>query len=227
MSHVERYHQIQELLRHGSTLAYNLDDQSLGHGLIDLSRQARKEIEMIGMKGGHSSVPLDSYEGMLLYRLIPEISRRLIRKGGARLLLLEGERPGADVTNIPGDSLRRLTGDCVAKSAFDIVAEKVRDRFDPDFLNTSTFFACEAIQRDCRSGNIVEIGLSRAVPANHIQPTQDFFAGNIEDWLIKQGISMETPSWSPEVPDYDPEMPQYSSVAALDAAEEAMGPERF
>jgi hypothetical protein len=225
MSHVERYHQIQDLLRHASTLAYNLDDQSLGHGLIDLSRRARKEIEVIGMKGGYRSVPLDSYEGVLLYRIIPEISRRLIHKGGARLLLLEGERPGADVTNIPGGSLRRLAGDCVAKSAFDIVSEKVRDRIDPDFKNTGTFFACEAIQRDCRSGNMVEIGLSRVSQPDFNSAGSDFFALNLKDWLSKQGISKQMPMWSPDLPDYDHEMFEQSATGALNAPENALGPE--
>ncbi len=210
MAHYEGYEKVQRLLRHGATLAYDLDDQSLGHGLIDLTRRARLEIEKIGLKSGHTSVPIDSYEGMLLYRVMPEISRRLIQRGGARLLMLPGEKPDSDVTNIPGDSLRRLTGECHAKSAFDLIAEKVRDRFDPGFSNTSTFFACEAIQRDCRAGNIVEIALSRVLAPEINSGRKDIFAELIGDWHAKQSVAAEYANWTPHTPEYDIEMSDFS-----------------
>jgi len=205
-------------------MAYELDDQSIGHGLIDLTRRARKEIEVTGLRNGHKSVPIESYEGMLLYRVMPEISRRLIQKGGARLLHVAGEQPGPDVTSLSGDGLRRLTGACSAKSAFDIIAEKVRDRFDPDFRNTGTFFACEAIQRDCRSGNILEVALSRLNPPEINRARADYFADKISDWMKDCSIEPTMGIWTPEVPDYDVELSDNFPEEGRNVATFHMGP---
>ena len=59
MAHDARYHEVQKLLRYGAVMAYELDDQSIGHGLIDLTRRARKEIEVIGLRNGHKSVHIE------------------------------------------------------------------------------------------------------------------------------------------------------------------------
>lgn len=224
MAHDARYHEVQKLLRYGAVMAYELDDQSIGHGLIDLTRRARKEIEVIGLRNGHKSVPIESYEGMLLYRVMPEISRRLIQKGGARLLHLPGEQPGPDVTSLTGNALRRLAGTCVAKSAFDIIAEKVRDRFDPEFRNTGTFFACEAVQRDCRSGNILEVALSKLNPPEINRSRPDFFADRISDWVEKCSIHPSIDIWTPAMPEYDIELDDFFVEDGQSMASSQMGP---
>lgn len=196
------YQQVQSLLRHGAELAFDLDDHDLGHGIIDLCRTSRKEIETIGLKNGMTEVPVDSYEGMLLYRIMPEIARRLFAGSGANLLLMRAERPGADITNIPEDILRRQTGMCLAKSRFGIISEKVRDRFDPDFCNTSTFYANEAISVDVRSGNILEVALNRVAPAPACPSDSDSIAQAIHFWARKTGFIQENATWTPDLPYY-------------------------
>lgn len=203
MTPEQGYQEIQRLLRSGAVQAFGLSDQELGHGLIDLARVARREIEGVGLKDGNRHVPRDSYEGVLLYRIMPEIARRLIEGDGPRLLLLAGERRDADVTNIPPEKLRRYTSACLANSSMDLISEKVRDRFDPDYLNLGTFFATEAIQQDVRSGNILEIALSRVAPA--LGP-QDPIARDLAAWAAQSGHDADLTSWNPSLPAYDPEL---------------------
>lgn len=200
------YQKVQSLLRYGAELAFSLDDHDLGHGVIDLCRTSRQEIETIGLKNGMTKVPIDSYEGMLLYRIMPEIARRLIAASGAALLLMRGERPGADITNIPEDILRRQAGMRLAKSSFGIISEKVRDRFDPEFRGSSTFYANEAISVDVRSGNILEVALNRVAPAPARPSDSDSIAQVIHSWARKNDFIQENATWTPDLPYYCSDM---------------------
>jgi hypothetical protein len=219
------FNRVQSLLRFGAEMAYDMDNHDLGHGIIDLCRAARTEIGTIGLKGGGTDVPVQSFEGMLLYRLMPEIARRLVSEAGADLLLLRGERPGADVTNIPQDRLRRYVSMCLAKSTFPIISEKVRDRLDPDFMRPDSFFANEAIQHDVRSGNIVEIALNRVAPSLSSGPNTDHISSAINQWAMDCGMGDNVLTWSPEIPEYTGDSMNISNTDVGDFLEaEALDP---
>jgi hypothetical protein len=219
MSH-EGYWRVQDLLRHGAELACELDDHDLGRGLIDLARTARREIEALKVAGVNPGLPLSSFEGVLLYRLVPEISRRLIAPSGASLLLLPGEGPGADVTSITPSRLRILTGQCVAKSCFHILSERVRDRFDPDYQNPDTFFATEAIQQEARYGNLVEIGLSRAAPPEPYPRDDDILASQIARFQQETGAGLALPMWSSNLPRKSPNIAPFEDLRQDDTPDD-------
>lgn len=174
MDHARGYQAIDELLDYAARLAVDLDDQSLGHGIIDLARSARKEIQFIGLTGGAKQIPQNSYEGLLLYQLLPEVAHRLMSRRGITVLRLPEERPDADIASANGDRIRILVGNCMENASFDLIAEKVRDRFDPSYRNTKTFFACEAIDRNPLEGNLIEIATTRVQPATALG--QDYFS---------------------------------------------------
>lgn len=168
------YQVIDSLLGYAARLAIDLDNQSLGHGVIDLARSARREIEAIGIKGGAKKIPHNSHEGMLLYRLLPELATRLMAQDGITMMRLADEAPGAEVASVNAAQLRFMIANCMEHSALDLIAEKVRDRFDPSYENTSTFFACEALDRNPLMGNLVEIATTRLSPP--APESRDYFA---------------------------------------------------
>lgn len=196
MSREERFTRVQALLRHGAIMAWELPDQDLGHGLIDLARSARREI-LASSQGRMPTRLREGEEGALLYHVLPEISRRLIAQDGASLLRLREERTGTDMSGLPDTMLRTLTARALERSEFRMIAEIVRGRFDPDYTRTETFFATEAIGRDPRDGNILEIALSRAAP-----PTRqlDPLSRAISDRAERTGLEGDFLSWSPEIP---------------------------
>ncbi|MFX4300094.1 hypothetical protein [Pseudosulfitobacter pseudonitzschiae] len=174
MDRVNGYQVIDDLMEYAARLAIDLDDQSLGHGMIDLARSARREIEAIGLKDGSRAIPQNSYEGMLLYKLIPELASRLMKGGGVTMMRLPDELPGAEISTADGDQLRFLIGNCIEHASFDLIAEKVRDRFDRHYQNMQTFFACEAVDRNPLQGNLIEIAVSRIHPATPAH--RDYFS---------------------------------------------------
>lgn len=198
------YQAIDKLLDYAARLAVDLDDQSLGHGIIDLARSARKEIQAIGLTGGARQIPQNSYEGMLLYQLLPEAASRLMTRRGITMMRLPDERPDADIATASGNRIRYLIGNCMENASFDLIAEKVRDRFDPSYKNPNTFFACEAIDRNPLQGNLVEIATTRIHPATELG--QDYFSRLFSlshrlsdthrgyNWSPQPGSTQDTPN---------------------------------
>ena len=202
----EGYEEVQALLRNAAKMVCGLSNHDLGHAVIDLCRTVRKEIDVLGLKGNARSLPLKSYEGILLWRLMPEMARRLIKEGGAELLLLPGERPVADVTNTSAEKLRQIVGLSLTKGAFDVISEKIRDQFDPYYKNRNTFYASEVVGQDIRSGNVVEIALHRLAPAPSIPPASDYIATRIHAWAERHGKVRDHATWFPDLPEYHRDM---------------------
>ena len=197
MSNTTSYDDLRALLRYGAVLAHDLNNHDLGHGIIDLCRRARIEISAIGIKGG-GELPKKSYEGLLLYHLMPEIAYRLMQGSGAELLLLKEERSDRQATGISSTRLRHDAGICLEKGAFPLIAQKIRKRFDPDFRRKETFFANEALAQDVWLGNIVEIALNRIAPA----PVNgnDVLSRLIKAHAKRHGSAHV--SWAPDLPQY-------------------------
>jgi hypothetical protein len=184
---------VDALLGHAAKLSYELDDQSLGHGLIDLARTARKEIESIGLKDGTRKIPQNSYEGMLLYAVLPELARRLMLPSGIDLLKLPEEDFDKTIRALPDAKIRYMAAVCFEHATFDIIAEKVRDKYDPEYHRRGSFFATEAIARNPLFGSIVEVAASRV--SKPVSPDSDFFAR-----LFHQAIpGSEVMSWDPDL----------------------------
>jgi len=196
------YTKNQSLLRLGANMSWEMSDHDLGHGLIDLCRRTRMEIAAVGLKDGSTEVPIDSYEGLLLYRIMPEISRRLISSSGAQLLILKRERSAAGMKGIESHHLRKITSSALLNGNFNIISEKVRDKFDPDYRCGNTFFASEAIARDVRLGNILEISLNRVAPAPVESSDCDWISSLMQSWEKQCGFIHKRGTWSPRLPEF-------------------------
>lgn len=208
-----------ELLRSGAELSYTLDSQSLGQGIIDLCRTARREIICISKQPQQDRISTDSFEGRLLYGLMPEIARRLIEPSGAQLLLMKCEIKHDAIKKLTKAQLRHAVGLCMENGNFEIIAEKVRDRFDPEYHHKNTFFANEAIGCDIRAGNILEVALSRVSPPQVILSELDIIATKFRNWFNSMDIEREKNTWAPHLPQYDQHQ---NTVARLQSEVEGM-----
>ena len=200
------YDLVQSQLRLAATLGYQIGNSDIGRGIIHLCRQARKEITVYGLKVG--SLENASYEGWLLWSLIPEMARRLISDQDVTLLRTREERPAMNVTGISNDQLRHDVALCYREGNFGIISEKIRDSFDPDYRISDkfrTFQANEMISRDVRAGNIIEIALNRISPAPECPSVSDWMARSIQDWGKYSRLSRNHVTWSPELPEYHPD----------------------
>ena len=197
-----------------------------GEVLLIYCRQARKEITVYGLKVG--ALENASYEGWLLWSLIPEMARRLINEQDVTLLRTREERPAMSVTRISNDRLRRDVALCYREGNFGIISEKIRDSFDPDYRISDkfgTFQANEMISRDVRAGNIIEIALNRISPAPKDPSGSDWMACLIREWGKHSGLSRNHVTWSPELPEYhsDIEMNDLSNSGEARSGEARSG----
>lgn len=185
---------IDAMMQHVAEAVFETGNLTTSMALLDLSRTARKEINMLTAP---QELPVESYEGILLYRLLPEIARRLSASEGAILFLSPSERSGEDVASISGDTLRRFVSTCLDRADFRAMASQIRTRIDPHYKIEGKFFALEAIDRDVRAGNIIEIALAKIAPAPSSFEPGDTMSKAMSDYTSQGGNVCA--SWNPGI----------------------------
>lgn len=171
-----------------------------GRFLLDQARQARSELR--GQRPGvpDLSEPASGFdiEGLLVWEVLPEIARRLMKQDGVAAMIAREERQAVPCDHIPDADLRAWTGSMMLPERFAAAAEILRAH--PEALPRQSLrpFAIEILGTPFACGNAVEIAsakLSGVAEGRHppADPMSHRMAALGEDLAPGRGWR----SWSP------------------------------
>lgn len=181
---------------------WNASPPELGHSLLGAARQARRELrgQVRGLVDLSRPGALDP-ESILVWEILPEVSRRLIEREGVELLMTPQERRTVPCDHLTDIELRGWVAECLRPSRFARAAELLRahpDRFPmaPDALFVSEIFGVPVDR-----GHIAEIATARLVETGPDagKPMEDRMSVRIRALAAMAGRFVDENTWSPEL----------------------------
>jgi len=161
--------------------AVEASDLDLGRGLIGLARRLRLECQ-----GQHPDVPNlrspnATYESLVAWEVLPEMSDRLMRRAGVQMARTREELSVPSMEIFSDADLRKSLADGMKFSRFAGIAEKLRSLEDPADIQPGRLLACELISQPIPAGNVLAISCARLSP-----DPEPWSAEAQDDWFLRE-----------------------------------------
>lgn len=181
---------------------WNASPQDLGHSLLGVARQVRRELrgQVRGLPDLSRPGALDP-ESILVWEILPEVCRRLIGRAGVEMLMTPSERRTVPCDHLTDIELRGWVAECLRPSRFFGAGELLRKHPDRFPMQPGGLFVSEILGSPVERGHIAEIATARLVETGPDagKPLEDRMSQRIRSFANMAGRLFHETTWSPEL----------------------------
>lgn len=181
---------------------WDASPQDLGHSLLGVARQARRELrgQLRGLPDLSRPGALDP-ESILIWEILPEVCRRLIERSGVDLLMSPQERRTVPCDHLTDIELRGWVAECLRPSRFAGAGEVLRANPDRFPVQPGGLFMADILGVRVERGHIAEIATARLIETGPYagKPLEDRMSLRIQSFAKMGGRLFDERTWSPEL----------------------------